>query len=211
MCKPIFLLLLPFFSFSQVNIVNRSLTDSSLNIVYIDVRNIIELTGNKSLNNLGFSTTNGTLIHLEQGRYLLRPSREGECVLTIQSNGRKIASKAFRSDSLKGELKIRLAGITDTVATINQILANPFLISEIPGSYYKSPVYITSFTATFIGVNFDSVRTEAIEHLLTKEQLSIVKQLRHGDKILFQDMYFFWPDSRRRKYPPFVITIDNSI
>ena len=209
MCRLVSLLftLLPFASFSQVHIVNRSLFDSSMNIVYVEIRNEIELVGIKSSDKLSFSSTNGTLIHLEQGRYLLRPSTKGECALTFQSNGRKIANKTFRSDSLRGELKIRLAGITDTVATINQILGNPFLISEIPGSYYKSPVYITSFTATFIGANFDSIKTEAIEHLLTKEQFSIVKQLRHGDKILFQDMYFFWPDGRRRKYPPFIITV----
>lgn len=203
----IVILVAPTSIFAQADIINRSLIDSSLNIVYVEIHNEIELVGVKSSDKPGFSSTNGTLMHIEQNRYLLRPSREGECVLTIQSKGRKIISKTFRSDSIKGELKIRLAGIRDTAATISQILANPFLISEIRGSYYKSPVYITSFTATFIGANFDSVRTEAIGHLLTQEQFGVVKQLRRGDKILFNDIYFFWPDSRKRKYSPFVIVI----
>ena len=199
--------LFPIFLNAQVNIVNRSLIDSSLNIAYCGVENVIELTGYKGSGKISSLATNGTLTELGQHKYVLKPSKEGDCLISFHNDRKKIITKTFRCDSLKGELKIRLARVTDTVATIHQILANPFLISEIPGSYYKSPVYITSFVATFIAVNFDSLRTEATEHLLTQEQVNIVKQLHRGDKILFQNIYFFWPDGRRRKYPPFVITI----
>jgi len=198
--------ILPIVCFSQVNIINRSLTDSSLNIAYLGLDNAIELTGYKKSVKLIFLITNGTMTDIGQNRYVLRPKNEGECIISFHNQGNKIISKLFRIDTL-GDMKIRLAGVQDSVASIHQILANPFLISEIPKSYYKSPVYITSFIATFIGEKFDSVRTNAMGNLFTQEQIDIIKQLRQRDKILFQDVYFFWPDGRRRKYPPFVIAI----
>ena len=58
-----------------------------------------------------------------------------------------------------GDLVLRYGGLKDSIATISQLLANPFLYLGIPGSYYKHNLNITSFTATFIGNKFDSLKT----------------------------------------------------
>src|SRR5215203_4421594 len=93
----LFLSFLTVFTFSQVNIINRSLTDSSLNIAYIGVENAIELLGFKnSTTNLGFTTTNGSMSGVGQGRYILRPEKAGECIISFQSKGQKIVSEVFR-------------------------------------------------------------------------------------------------------------------
>src|ERR1700752_1992453 len=88
--------LLPLVSFSQVNIINRSLTDSSLTIAYIGVDNAIELTGLKNNHGtLSFSTTNGIITNVGGNRYILRPLRQGECVITFTEKNRILAKKIF--------------------------------------------------------------------------------------------------------------------
>src|SRR5688572_10071434 len=91
-------LLSPFFSFSQVNIINRSLTDSTLNIAYVGVENEIELIGLKSLSNLNFSTTNGRLTELGQNKYVLKLSEKGEFTLSLKNKEKLIAQKTFKAD-----------------------------------------------------------------------------------------------------------------
>jgi hypothetical protein len=125
----------PFVCFSQINIINRSLIDSSLNIAYLGVENAIELVGSKnSTTKLSFTTTNGTMSDVGQGRYILRPEKAGECIIRFQSKGQKIVSKVFRIDTTFN-LITRLAGVRDSFATVQEIISNPFLIIESPKSF----------------------------------------------------------------------------
>ena len=202
----ILVFLSPFSIFAQVNIINRSLTDTSLAYAYVGVDNAIELTGYKVNNSILISITRGTIMNLGQNRYVLRISIPGECVLTFTDKGKVIAKRTFKVDEL-AEPRIRLAGVRDSVASVNQILVNPFLIIEIPGSYLKHRLVVTRFMATFVGQNFDSLETFAAGNIFTQEQINIIKQLHSGDRIFFSDIYFLGPDSRRRKFPPFTIII----
>ena len=202
-------LLIPIFLAAQVNFVNRSLTDSSLKIIYSGVGNIIEVKNYTFTRTTRIGVSNGEILPLDKNKIKIIPkSGFGECLISVENlhTDSEEYSQVFRIDTFTSQLKIRLAGVKDSVATIHQILANPFLISEIPGSYYKNPVHIPNFTGIFIGANFDSVRTNAIEQILTKEQVNLVNLLCRGDKILFE-VYYFWPDGRRRRYVPFTITI----
>ena len=140
----ILVLLIPNYLITQVNIFNRSLTDSSLRIVYIGVDNFLEI---------------------------------------------------------KGVIK-------DSVASINEILINPFLRLFRENCFYKKQFMITSFRATFIGYDLDSLNTNAPGNLLTQEQIDQIKKLRRGDKIFFNEIYAVGPDSRRRKLTPFIIIIE---
>ncbi len=90
--------LFPFFLNAQVNIINLSLIDTSLNIAYIGVENTIELTGLK--NNHGtvsFYTTNGTMTNVGGNRYVLRPLKPGECVISFTEKNKILAKKVFFS------------------------------------------------------------------------------------------------------------------
>lgn len=203
-------ILLPLSSFSQVNFINRSLTDSSLKIVYSGVGNIIEIKNFTFTKTTSIGISNAEIIPLDKNKIKITPKYGfKECVVSAENHAASEEFKqVFRIDSLVGDVVIRLAGVKDSIASIHQILANPFLISELPGSYFKTPLNITSFTATFIGASLDSLKTNAMENLFTKEQIDLIERLRRGDKILFEETYFFWPDGRRRKYPPFTIKIN---
>ena len=201
-------LLLPIVCFSQVTIINRSLTDSSLNIAYIGVENTIELVGLKSNSaKLSSTTTNGTISDIGQGHYILRPEKAGECIISFRSNGKNIGIKTYKIDTLTG-LKVRLAGVRDSFATVQEITTNPFLIIEAPKSFYKVRCFVRSFILSMDEKGFeDSNPYEIVGHIIPSSVLKRIKELRKGDWMWFDKIYMNCADCRTRKLPPFKIII----
>jgi len=200
-------LLFPFTVFSQVNSVNHSLIDSSLNIAYLGVDNSIEIIGYKGSNKLSYSTTNGTITSLGQNQYVLRPAKEGECIISFQSKGQKIASKIFRIDTLTN-LIARLAGVRDSFATVQQIITNSFLIIEVPKSFYKARCIVRSFLLTMDGAGFeDTDPYEIVGNIIPEFVIKRIKNLKKGDQMWFEQIIMNCADCRARKLPPFKIII----
>jgi len=214
----IFILLIPNSTFSQVNVINRSLIDSSLNIAYVGIENAIELTGlNKIKDSILFSTTNGIITNLGQNRFTLKPSKIGECTVNFQTKKQKIAIKTFRVDTL-GEMVVRLAGVrdsnatgtSDSYATIQQIVSSPFLVIEVPETFYKHKCQVTSFLLSMDGTGFEdaNVQVEISGYIIPERIVDMIKRkLRKGNVIAFENIYGVCADGRRRKLKSFTIMI----
>jgi hypothetical protein len=196
---------------AQVNIFNLSLRDSSKNIFYIGVDNIIKISGkdyNPSKGRVAIAGGGGSIYKTDNGTYIIKVQVETElCHIFYRENDRLGLKKQFTCKNIESPLTGRLGGIKDSTASINNILLNPFLHIDIPGSYYNHRFFITNFSAAFIGQDFDSLKTNAVGNLLSKEQIELIKQLKPGDRIFFHDIYAVGPDSRRRKLTPFSIYI----
>ena len=207
MLRPFVTLLLfsPISVFAQINIINRSLTDSSLKIVYAGVDNFLEIKGVKTSDDVKVSISQGDVRKIDTTFILRVPGCES-IFITVQKKGRQILKEKFRCDQLYDPV-LQLGAIKDSVASISEILINPFLHLFRENCFYKKQFMITSFRATFIGYDLDSVNTKATGNLLTQEQIDHIKKLRRRDKIFFNEIYAFGPDSRRRKLNPFTITI----
>jgi hypothetical protein len=102
---------------AQINVINRSLTDSCLSYGYIGIDNAIELTGYKANYSISVSITNGTITNAGRNRYILRPVNLGECILTFFDKGKTIAKKDFKIELLANPIA-RLAGVKDSFAAI---------------------------------------------------------------------------------------------
>ena len=204
----IFILFAPTSIFAQVNIINRSLTDSSLNIAYIGVENAIELVGLKNNSvKLSFTTTNGTMSAIGRTRYILRPEKQGECIISFLSNGKNIVIKTYKIDTLT-ELNARLAGVRDSFATIQEIITNPFLIVEAPKSFYKARCIVRSFSLSMDDANFEDTNPFEISgYIILDYIIKRIKGLRKGDWMWFDQIIVLCADCRARKYPPFKIII----
>jgi hypothetical protein len=208
----LFLLFSAFITFSQVNIINRSLTDSSLSVAYIGVENAIDLVGLKNNSvKLSFTTTNGTMSDIGQGRYILRPEKAGECIISFRRNGKNVATKTFKIDTLY-ELKVRIAGVRDSIATIQEITTNPFLIIEAPKSFYKVRCIVRSFVLSMDEPSFeDSNPYEIVGNVIPSHVIKRIKELRKGDWMWFDQIIMNCADCRTRKLPPFKIIIHTSL
>ena len=219
MHKLIFLLLSmsPLVALSQVNIINRSLTDSSQNIAYVDVRNIIEMKGYKRSNTLSFSTTNGTLMDLGQNQYGLRPSKEGDCVVSFFDKGKKIASKIFRVELFPDPVRI-FGSRYDSVSkdgytyfiTYDNLIADPVFRINIPNCYFKDPWKIVSYRITLDSLPGGETITEftVTGPEPTQNQIQIIKNYGHTTFMTIEDIRATGPDGRVRKLTPMIFNIN---
>lgn len=219
MYKLIFLLtsISPLVSSSQVNIINRSLTDSSMKIAYIDVRNIVELKGHKSANNLSFSTTNGTLMNLSENQYVLRPSKEGECVVSFFDKEKIIASKRFRVESFSDPVRTfgsRYDSVTKDGYTYfircGNLINDPVFRIKIPDCYFKDPWKIVSYRITLDSLSGGETITEftVTGPEPTKEQIQIIKNYGANTFMTVEDIRATGPDGRVRKLTPMIFNIN---
>lgn len=203
-------LLFPIFLNAQITISNLSLTDTTQNIFYIGIDNTIKISGKQ------YDPANqkhvimgggGTLQKKEKGVYIVRVQEEtDDCKIWITLNNRPVSKHHFRVRKI-GDYVVRYSGLKDSIATINQLLINPFIYVDIPGSYYKHNINITSFSATFIIHSVDSLETLSTSNRLTAEQIETIKKLIPGNKIYFNNIYAVSPDGRRRRLTSFTITI----
>jgi len=197
---------------SQITVANLSLTDTTQNIFYIGVENKVHVTGK------GFDPVKGKFAvsgggcsfkNLGKGNYVYKCEMETDnCTVRYSENGKSIFTQGFRCRKI-GDPLARLAGIRDSLATVDEIISNPFLIVEIPNAFYKHGCQVTAFVITMDGASFeeknevDSIAGYIIPtHVITK-----IKKLRKGDMIYFDQIRCLCKDSRSRKLKPFGITI----
>ena len=194
------------FSSGQVSIINRSLTDSSLDIAYVGVDNHIALKGINNFSTLIISVTNGTIEKYVANDYIFRTSNTGSSTINVKQNGKIIASKTFKGEMFPSEV-IRLGNLKDSILSIRQIQLNPFLVIVLPNCLCKYNFQIVSFSAIFFKHETkDSIITTAKLHQFSPEQLAIIKELKPGDTIYFSNIRFIGgPDDAR--VPPLRVYI----
>ncbi|MET0394223.1 MAG: hypothetical protein ABW019_13845 [Chitinophagaceae bacterium] len=204
-----FLCLAPIRLLSQINVYNRSLTDSTLAILYIGAENEIRIAGNNynSAETVVSVSGAGSQLHKTgEGDYITRVSGVGTCIFILSKGGKTIYKKEFTT-ALIPDAVATLAGKKDTVMRLYRVLASPFLSVTFPGCFYKHTFSIVSFRAYFIRAGDTSV-TYSPSHMFTAGQTAIVKQLRPGDQLWFDDIRATCADCRIRKLPAFGIKIE---
>ncbi len=208
--KYIFILLSLFFtavSQGQIDIINQSLTDSSLNYLYIGVDNRIKVKGSNSEYKLVI--TGGGGIHSKSGKneYLVRVNTPTKlCSLFLLKGTQHIFQKSFEVRTLSSPIAT-LGGFNDTTAKTNILLGNPYISMLMPGCYFRMNYRVTAFQAIMIQ-HSDSTATTGDGNMLSQEQVELIKTLRTGDKIYFDDIRVISPDGRTGKLPSFRITIE---
>ena len=126
----IFLLIISSSLRSQIIISNVSLTDTTQNIFYIGVENVLKISG-KEYRPLSQSVAikggDVELIPRGIGTYILKVQKETDsCQMWIGTNKKIIFKKNFICRKV-GDIVVRYGGLNDPIATVNQLLANPFL------------------------------------------------------------------------------------
>jgi hypothetical protein len=208
--KPSFLVISLFICalcMAQPDFINRSLTDSTLNYLYIGVDNAVELTGYKHTQfQVTISGGGGSVMTAGSNRYIIRVSTIDTCTLAVRgNNGKEVLQKKYLT-RLAPSPVASLAGSRDTVISRSRVLLNPYLSVILPGSFFRSKYRVILFIATFIQDN-DSIGTTAMNNLLSSEQVKIIKTLKSRDQINFDEIRALGPDGRSEKLPPFWIRI----
>jgi GldM C-terminal domain len=196
-------------SHGQVDIINQSLTDSSINIFYIGVDNAIKLKTAKSESEYNIVIKGTATIFHEGGKnYIVRVSSVVDnCIVDVYDKaGKKVLERSYKTRTIAPPIAT-LNGLKDTVMRISRILINPLIRVIFPECYFRFNYKVTSFHATFIQGE-DSTTTVAKDNVLSTEQIQILKTLQTGNKIYFDNIRTVGPDGRGQKLQPFWIRIE---
>ncbi|MEP6701169.1 MAG: GldM family protein, partial [Bacteroidota bacterium] len=139
--------------------------------------------------NYAIEITNGggSLSKTGKNEYIVRVNSVMDTFsIRITQNGREILRKQFKTRSMP-EPFATWNGLKNTTASRSSILTNPFLIVLIPHYYFRGELNIVSFRATFVR-DADSISTYSGGNQFTNEQIGIIKLLKSGDKIYFDNI-----------------------
>ena len=214
------LLLLPLFSLSQVNIVNHSLADSSLNIVYTAIDNKIELMGIKTKNNsLSYSVTNGIVTNFDQNKCMLRVLQGEECTLSFFNKGKLVTKKSFKVLSIADPIA-RFSNYNDSIIkgnttyltiSLSKLNNDPVLRVIIPDYFLRIKAEIVSYRITIDGPGFDDEdEILVVGSKLTDDQVKLItRRTRNGNFMAVDNIRCHFPDGRTRLLIPLLYYVTN--
>lgn len=177
-------ILFPFKLPAQVNVINRSLTDSSKKIVYTGVDNRLEITGLESFKTITITTNRGSLSKSGRLIYTLRTTSEYSFFITVIKDGLTVYYEKFNSEELSEPIA-RIGNIKDTIGTVDDILSNPVLSVDFPGSLYRDTCKVTEFEFRD-DANDEPLRST--DNKLTEEQIKVLKKTKKKEDIIVENI-----------------------
>lgn len=203
---PVFLFFF-FTSRGQINIINRSLVDSSMNYLYIGIDNNIVVKGNVEEFKMVIVGGGGSITKDGADQYYVRVNSQTDlCEIQLWESKKIVIKKLYKVRVIKNAAAT-FAGSRDTTVRKAIILANPFLKIIIRDCYWRHYYRVVSFSTTFV-LYGDSITLYTLGERLSNEQLMNIKLLNVGENIMFDNIKVAGPDSRCSSAPPFWIKVE---
>lgn len=202
----------PAFSSGAVEMFNLSLTDSSLNYLYMGVTNKLRVTGLENYEGLKLSLGNGTATQdtVTKNIFTVSVNKFGVNMLVLYQNETEVLKKEFTNAPVNKPFGM-LAENKDTIQAVLKIYPNPVVGFYIPVCDYNFQAKVVSFKVTFKRKTGYVLKTYAVNgNKLYGEHLLVLKQLEPGDKIVISDVKLSGPDTGIILIKPFTITIRSS-
>jgi len=202
----------------QVLIFNRSLTDSTLKIVYSDVENLIVVKGFHFRIGTKISAENANIKANGDSSFMLIPKYGfGNCTVSFLNphTGAIPIKETFTIDTLPelvarfGYGKIYYPGDAHEFPIIKlaDILEHPILWVNYPNSFYRTDRIITRFRIT---VSKDNTIASAISNnpMLNKEQIEYIKSTGSGSILTIEEIILSDMNGRQTKLKPLFFIIN---
>jgi hypothetical protein len=176
-------------STAQVQILNRSLIDSTLSFLYIGVENKIELL-NAPKKQVRFEITNGFISKTGPGTATAKLVSGDSSIILCYSGDSLLARKAFKVDTIPAPYA-RFGNITHFFATVEDIVANSYVVIALPNCYYKHSLKPLGFRFRIDNAhNEDNYKYSKymIGGKLNEEQISLIKQCVPGVRLIIDDV-----------------------
>lgn len=197
--KIILLILLPVSLFSQVEILNNSLINPKARIVYIGVDNNLSLSG-MDISKVEIYTTNGFLANgTSPGTWILKCSKKSADTLTLKKNGKIIYKQVMDVKSVPFP-EIRL-GSSKGITSKSKIAADPQLRVILPDCLLKVNLAVIQFD---VDIDEEGIISG---YRLTKNQLSLISQMKSGSKLTFTQLKAQGPENIALSFPDLIITV----
>jgi hypothetical protein len=180
------LLLAPVVSVAQVGLLNKSLTEPELDILYRGIENRIEVTGVDDMETLELRTLGGQTHRYSEATsaFLVKARSTSMDTLELFHAGVLMLSKTYETRIIEDPVA-RIGDITDTVATVEEILRDPTLHVFIPGSHYAHCFQVAYFELALFGIAGDTLHhcERSWGDTLGKPHIRQIRKLRKGERI----------------------------
>jgi len=196
-------ILLPFNQEYQVAEASLVVSPTKMNVFYVGVDNPIEISVPGVPSDKIFpSITNGTLTR-SGGAYIVRPGRAGTpCVISvvaeIDGQRRSMGSKDFRVKDVP-DPKIKVGNLkmgTNSVAAVD-LSAQTEVYAELENFDFDLKFRVVGFSISTT-VNGFAIDEESKTEVINQKQRAMLRDLRRGQKVFFDQVKAIGPDGRVR-------------
>ena len=193
-------------SFSQTNIINKTLVVPDSNVLYLGVTNSIEILNNKNpffevrSANTPLTSTPHSFI------FEMHPTRLGTDTVFVYYDGKLLFQKSFNIVPLPG-IQAKLGTLKVEEATQEEIYINGWLVLYIPNCSCTTNFVVTSFELEFDSeeVKEDILKIEGDR--LTIKARKMIKSLASGDVVYFDNIIAKNADGQSIQVPGFSLTV----
>ncbi len=196
----------PFFIKAQMDIINTSVYESNIRYLYCGIDNLIKIKGlddttytlvssaGNSIKKAGFANT----------FYLSVNQPNSIDTLKIIKNNKVIYKETFTTSKLTSEPLLRLGTIGNSTSVKELLLSNELIIVFPEPSKYS--LSIISFT---VGTSRNLKKyIHCTENSFTPKIYSVLRKLRLGDKVFFDEIKARGPDGATRTLASFFLIIE---
>jgi len=136
------------------------------------------------------------------------PEKLGVDTIKVFKNKKLISTNLFTVSKCDFNPIGNLSFVSDSLISINQILSNPYLVITNSQCEYNFRFVIYNFRLNVERKNNGPIiSTYSSIRILTDEMISIIKQLKPGDRILFDEVkYGYSPNFCPRLLPDINVT-----
>lgn len=193
-------------SFSQVALKNMQLPNPDTNLLYIGYDNILKVTGvNNSL--VTITSTNCEVKRINNIEFYLKSNIKGTTTINIYKEGKLLLKKDYQFKDITNPT-IQVSALKSNEGTTRDIILNPNLTVVMPYFLSAYDFRVIRFSGFFLRRNGEVISTFSCEtNHFSNEQLSIIGNLKPGDKILFEKIIVSGPENPSKHLQQFIFTI----
>jgi hypothetical protein len=193
-------------SFSQTNIINKTLISPDSNVLFIGITNSIEVFNNKNPFFEIRAARSSLTATPHPFIFEVRVSKPGWDTIAISDGSAIFFRKAFRIDFLPSP-QAKLGTLLTDSATSEEITINGWLVTTIPNCKCPASFVVSSFQVEFDadGINQEAIPIEGDR--LSLQAKKIIRSLKAGDVIYFDHIIAKNEEGKSIELPEFSITV----
>lgn len=195
--------------FGQISIRNMSLSNPDSAVIYVGVPNLIQIKGTDKAVTL-VAVRSEILDTPGLNVFSVRPySGNNSETFKVYLNKKLLITKVFQINPTP-EPSPQLGNLAKTIASTQEIIANGGLKVAFQNSNYRGDFFVQSFVIHVLSpagaTLFSSVESD--RGLFSSAQTDIIKSLKSGSKIIFDDILIITPSSQVRRLRDFFILVN---
>lgn len=205
----------PFEADYQVGEVGLVVSPTKMNVFYIGVDNPVDISvPGVPKENIVATMTNGTIREDKTtGGWIVRPAT-GD--LTGKKTTISVNAEVHGKKREMGSVAFRVKTVPDPVAKVamskggvlqrSMLLAQTGVFCEIENFDFEMPFKVISFSVNAIIQGFEEV-SQSNSNKFTEGQFDLIKKLRRGDKVNFENIKAKGDDGITRNLPPMIFKL----